>query len=95
MINANEARKIAEANNTDESLNEVVERVMPIMEKAIRHMCGIGGKSTLVMKKDIANAAGFSFLSNRQIMDGVRNELESYGFKTSIPESYSSIHVNW
>ena len=95
MINANEARKIAEANNTDESLNEVVERVMPIMEKAIRHMSSIGGKSTLVLKKDISKAAGFSFLSNRQIMDGVRNELESYGFKTSIPESYSSIHVNW
>lgn len=95
MINANEARKIAEENDTTETLREVVERVMPTMERAIRAACEAGCRGTLVKEGIISKASGFHFWTKRNLMDAVRNELEGYGFKVSIPDSYTSIHVNW
>lgn len=95
MIYAKEAHKIAEENDTTESLREVVERVIPTFDKAVRRACEMGSKGIMVKKEIISKAAGFTFWANRNIMDAVRDELESYGYTVSIPESYTSIHVNW
>lgn len=95
MINANEARKIAEANDTNGTLREVVERVMPTIEKAIRIACEAGCEGTLIKESTISKASGLHFWTKRTLMDAVQNELKSYGFNVSIPNSYTSIHVNW
>ena len=95
MINANEARKIAEANDTTESLREVVERVMPTLDREIRRVCENGGTGVLVKEGIISKASGFTFWTKRNVMDAVRDELESFGFRVFICESYTSMRILW
>ena len=95
MINANEARKIAEANDTSEKLSEVVERIMPTLDKEIRRVCEMGGTGVLVRDSIITKASGFTFWSKKKVMDAVGEELECYGYRVFIPESHTSIRILW
>lgn len=94
MINANEARKIAEANSTTKNLYTVVEKVIPTLDREIRQASAAGGTGVLVKSGVITAAAGY-YWTKKTVMNAVKAELESYGFRVSICESYTSMRILW
>lgn len=94
MINANEARKIAEANTTTKSVYQVVEKVIPTLDREIRRVSAMGGTGVLIKSGIITAAAGY-YWTKKTVMDAVKQELESYGFRVFICESYTSMRIMW
>lgn len=94
MISANEARKIAEANNSTKSLCKVVEEIIPTLDREIRQMSAMGGTGILVKSGVITAAAGY-YWTKKTVMNAVKQELEGYGFRVSICESYTSMRIMW
>ena len=101
MINAIEARRITELDNIDSfksqygSLQDAADKVLPMIEEGIRIMCKDGRQHLMVKRDEIMKLVGFTLWSKKEIMNKISKELKSYGFKTSIPASYCSIHVSW
>lgn len=94
MISANEARKIAEANNTTKNVCTAVEKVIPTLDKEIRRASTMGGTGVLVKSGIITAATGY-YWTKKTVMNAVKAELESYGFRVSICESYTSMRIMW
>jgi len=96
MINANEARKIMEENNTRKNeLRAIVEKVMPVCEKRIRRVAEAGCARAGINYKEIMEGLPFVFFTKKEILDAVVEELKGFGFKAEPTTSYSSIHVEW
>lgn len=96
MMYANDAHKIAKANNTEEKeLAAIVEKTLPLFEAQICYMSENGCYATFVKKEVIKQEVNTYFFAISKIMDAIAEELKKYGYKTSIPPSYSSIHVEW
>ena len=96
MINANEARKIAEENDTcGIELQNLVENVMPVCEKHIRRIAEAGCKRAVITREEIMKSLPFTFFTKKEILDAVVKELKRFGFKAETTASYNSIHVEW
>lgn len=96
MINAIEARKVAESNNTRKNaLRKVVENAMMVVDPHIRRVAEAGCYRAVIDRNEIMkNVSGYSF-SKKEIIDAVTEELKGYGFKAEPTASYTSIHVEW
>ena len=96
MINAIEARKVAESNNTRKNaLRKVVENVMVAVDPHIRRIAEAGCYRAVIDRKEIMENASSCFFSKKEIIDAVVEELKGYGFKAEPTASYTSIHVEW
>ena len=96
MIYAKEARKTANDNNTyEETLQGAVDKVLPLFDDGIRRLSGEGFFSMLVKRGVIQQKVGWTLCRINDIMDAIAKELREYGYDVTIPQSYTSIHVNW
>lgn len=96
MINANEAHKMTEKNNTRKSeMREIVEKVMPILDEHIRRVAGFGGARAVIPRTEIMAAVPFTFFTKKEILDELIEELKGFGFTAETTASYNSIHVEW
>lgn len=96
MIYAKEARKTAKDNNNyEETIKAAVDKVLPVFDEGIRRLSGDGFFSMLVKRGVIQQKAGWTLCPINDIMDAIAKELREYGYDVTIPQSYTSIHVNW
>lgn len=96
MMYAKEAHEIAKTNNTEEKeLKAIVEKVLPLFENQVRFMSENGCYATFVKKEAIRQEVDTYFFAMSKVMDAIAEELKKYGYKTSIPPSYTSIHLEW
>lgn len=97
MINANEAHKIMEKNNTrNTELKAIVDSTLPFFEQRIRHIAKLGGNQTIVARDEIMAKVDHNFFfTKKEILTVIVEELKGFGFKAAIPASYTSIHIEW
>ena len=96
MIYAKEAHKTANDNNTyEETVKTAVDKVLPLFDEGIRHLSGKGVFSMIVKRGAINEKVGWTFCRMSDVMDAIAKELREYGYEVTIPQSYTSIHVNW
>ena len=78
-------------------METAVEEILPMIEKEILGIAGHGGHSILIKKSEITHyeLSGFCVASHNKLMDGIAKALRKAKFSVSIPNSYSSIHINW
>lgn len=96
MINANEAHKMTEKNNTRKNeMHEIIEKVMPILDEHIRRVAGFGGARAVIPHTEIMAAVPFTSFTKKEILDELIEELKEFGFKAETTASYNSIHVTW
>lgn len=96
MIYAKEARKVAKENNSyEETLHDVVDKALPLFDDGIRRLSEEGCFSMLVKRDVISKKIGWTLCRMSDVMDAIAKELREYGYDVTIPQSYTSIHVNW
>lgn len=96
MIYAKEAHKTAKENNGyEETLNGIVDKVLPLFDHGIRQLSEEGFFSMLVKREVINKEIGWTVCRMSDVMDAIAKELREYGYDVTIPQSYTSIHVNW
>lgn len=95
MLYADEAHTITLNSTAKSRLKETVEKVLPLIEQAIRDMAALGCAATLVKTETIMKEIGFVPETKREVIDAIAAKLKNYGYKTSIPNSYTSIHIEW
>lgn len=67
MINANEAHKIMEKNNTrNTALKAVVDNTLPFFEQRIRHITELGGNQTIVSRDEIMAKVDHNFFFTKK-----------------------------
>ncbi len=79
------------------NMETAVEEILPMIEKEILGIAGHGGHSILIKKSEIIHyeLSGFCVASHNKLMDGITEALRKAKFSVSIPNSYSSIHIDW
>lgn len=79
------------------NMETAVEEILPMIEKKILGIAGHGGHSILIKKSEITHyeLSGFCVASHNKLMDGIAEALREAKFSVSIPNSYSSIHIDW
>lgn len=97
MINANEAHKIMEKNNTrNTELKAIVDSTLPFFEQRIRHIAELGGNQTIVARDEIMAKVDHNFFfTKKEILTAIVEELKGFGFKATTPASCTSIHIEW
>ena len=96
MIYAKEAHKAAKKNNSyEETLQEVVSKALPLFDDNIRRLSEEGFFSMLVKRDVISKKIGWTLCRMNDVMDAIAKELREYGYDVTIPQSYTSIHVDW
>ena len=96
MIYAKEARKTANDNNTyEETVKTAVDKALPLFDDGIRRLSGEGFFSMLVKRGAIQQRIGWTRCPMNDVMDAIAKELREYGYDVTIPQSHTSIHVNW
>ena len=97
MINAIEAHKLTEKNNTrKDELRNIVENVLPFIDESIRVTAGYGVAGLRVSREEVmAKAPRAMFFTKKEILDAVIEELRGFGFKAEATPSYTSIHIEW
>lgn len=99
MIHANEAKKIAKDNNhTEETLHNMIERILPKFDESIRFCANRGYNKTKICMGDIEfERKGIEewAISKPVLMKALLDEIRSYGFTAETTASYSSITVEW
>ena len=96
MIYAKDAHEISEKNNYEkEMINFSVKKVLILFDEKINKVANYGGFGCFIKKSDIKSAIGNVLINTEKVMDAVRDEMRSYGYNVSIPQSYTSIHVDW
>lgn len=96
MIYAKEARKTAKENNSyEETIKTAVDKVLPLFDDGIRQLSREGFFSMVVKREVINKKIGWTLCRMNDVMDAIAKELREYGYDVTIPQSYTSIHVNW
>lgn len=96
MIRANYAHEIAEKNNHEvEMINFSAKKVLILFDEKINQVAKCGGFGCFVKKSEIKKAINNTFVNIEKVMDVVRIEMMAFGYNVSIPQSYTSIHVDW
>ncbi len=96
MIYAKEARKTAKENDSyEEILRAAVNKALPLFDDGIRRLSGDGYFSMLVKREALNKKIGWTSCRMNDVMDAIAKELREYGYDVTIPQSYTSIHVNW
>ena len=74
-----------------------IDEILPMIEKAILEIAKFGGRSTLIKKSEITHykLSGYCLATHKELMDGIATALRKAKFSVSIPNSYSSIHIDW
>lgn len=78
-------------------METAVEEILPMIEKEIIEMAEYGGDSILIKKSEITHyeLSGYCVATHKEVMDGIAKALREAKFSVSIPNSYSSIHIDW
>lgn len=100
MIYANEAHTIAENNShnnprNQKALKKAVDKVLPVVEKIVRDGAEHGYNCAIINREILVKPANDTFFTKREIMDAVSDELKKFGYTTKIPQSYTSLHLEW
>ena len=96
MTYAKEAHEISERNNHErEKINFSTKKVLILFDEKINKVANRGGFGCFIKKSDIKDTINDIFVKTEKVMDSVAVELKSYGYNVSIPQSYTSIHVDW
>jgi len=96
MIYAKDAHKISEENNHErEIINHSVEKALALFEKTINESAKNGCFGCFIKKNVIKDIVNDIFIKTDDVMDAIADELKTYGYNVSIPQSYTSIHVDW
>ena len=78
-----------------QTMTDILDVVLPHIEKGIMEMASYGGHGTLIKREEIMKLISFTWLSRKEIMDGIAKAVGEAGYKISIPMSYTSIHIEW
>lgn len=96
MINANEAHKVTEKNNTRKNeLRAIVENALPVCDEHIRRVAESGCGRAVITSNEVMAKVPLTFFTKKEILDAVVEELHRFGFKAETTASYNSIHVEW
>ncbi len=99
MLTANEIKARMPSRPTHEvgfqSMEDILEIVLPHIEKMIVTSASYGGRQTLIKREEIMKLITLTWLTRKEIMDGLANAVTKSGYKISIPTSYTSLHISW
>lgn len=97
MINATEARKISKQSfNNNPALQEAVEKVLPLIEERINSAAHQGWMEVCITKQTIQATTGFvMWATQAELLEAIARKVETFGYKTTIPQSKTSIHIYW
>lgn len=95
MIYAKEARQITKENTNSTELHEIIEKILPAIEEAIRNASSYGLSNTIIKKDLLMDLANTYYFTRKQIMDALAVEIREFGYDATIPSSYTSIHIEW
>lgn len=96
MMYAKEAREITLKNKNDTAMNEILNKILPIVEDKIHNAAQFGRSEISIKKEELVHPRlGFIVFTKKEIMDAVAAKVKHYGYEVSITPSYSSIHFKW
>ena len=96
MIHANKARKIMKkANKNSVERKAVIEKIMPVIDTHIHLGAERGCNQITINTIGIERIIGFVTMTKQEMMDIIKEEVESYGYRVLISPNYTFIHITW
>ena len=96
MMYAEEAREITLKNKNDAAMNEILNKILPIVEDKIRNAAQFGRNEISIKKEELVHPRlGFILFTKKEVMNAVAAKVKRYGYEVSITPSYSSICFKW